>query len=398
MTGTDAGNTTPDAALLPPAAPASDRPRGRGLPGFFAFLLVWALAGGFVGALAARLDVDPFAAIAERAPAVSAPLVLLFAVLTVWPNIVVHEAGHALCGIARGMHAVALGVGPLRWERGGSRWHFRYGDWIRGLGGFAALVPRGRRGLSGFDQACFLAGGPLANLLTAVLALAVLAPWTPSPLAAAFLLGTAASALFLGVVNLLPFRAHGWHSDGRQLLDLVRRSPDAAIQQRVRQLLALTQAGVRPRDWPDALVPGPVEGASPALAVNADLLRLGWAMDRGDAATGFESASRAIAGFHALPIAARPHLAAAIAGYAAVMLRDPVVLAAWRTLCEGGVIDLSVIRDWLDAELAELSGDAATARDRAAAVRARLDRLPDPVSSLQLREHLDALEARLDAR
>ncbi|MCF7223612.1 site-2 protease family protein [Marilutibacter chinensis] len=395
----DTGATTSDAhaAFLPPAAADTGSTRRPGKAGFLVSLFAWMLLGGFVGALGGRLGISPSAWIADWAPTASVPLALLFALLTVWPNIVVHEAGHALGGIARGMHAMAFGVGPLRWERGEHRWRFRRGPWLRGISGFAALLPKGRRGLSRFDQTCFLFGGPLANLATAALALALLTSWMAPVAIASLLLGTALSALFLGVLNLMPFQTQGWQSDGRQLLDLARHSPDAVIRQQIRQLMALTLAGVRPREWPEALIPDPADGISPGLAVNVQMLRLSRAMDRDDAVAAAEAARRATSGFHELPVSVRPHLAMAMAGYAAVMLRDRAVLAAWRPLCEGGLFDLSVFLDWLDAESAALDGDAATARDRISSARAGLDRLPDPVSVMQLTESLDTLQARLAA-
>lgn len=374
------------AAFLPPPGPGQTTVPGRGKRlKFLLTLPLFALAGGVVGAVVARTGMR----FGELFPAsVSLPLALLSTVLAFWPHIVLHEAGHALAGLSRGMRPYAFGIGRLRWERGLSGWRFRRGERVGGISGFAALLPDGDRGLSRPDQALYLLGGPLANLLVAVPALALLPQAGDSRVAASCLLGIAASGLLLGLVNLVPFHSQGWRSDGRGLLDLLRRSPDAALQQQVQQLLSLNMAGVRPRDWPEALVP-PAETASssPMLAANGALMRLSWAMDRGDDAAAAEVALRATGAFHAMPDAFRPHLAVALAGHAARNLRDHEVLAAWRPLCEGGLIDLSLVRAWLDAELAALSGnDPGTA---VATARTLLDRAPDPVTALLLHEYLD---------
>lgn len=385
-----------DTSFLPPqpAPPAPSPPRWKSWLGVLAWWVGGGVAGYAGGALIARFELEPGAWL----PSASWPLTLLFAVLTLWPHIVLHEAGHAVAGLARGMRAIAFGVGPLRWERGLSRWRLRRGTGIAGIGGFAALLPQGERGLSRTDQALFLAGGPLANLLTAALALACLPLADGSPVLASFLIGSAACAAFLGAANLLPFHTQGWRSDGRGLLDLLQRSPDAALQQRINRLMALSMAGVRPRDWPQALVPEAVgASASPLLAMNGDLLRLSWAMDRGDPVQSAAAAGQAIARFNDLPEAFRPHVAIAVAGYVARLPRDRATLAAWRPLCEGGITDLSVMRYWLDAELAALSGDSAAARAAAAAARGRIDHAPDPTSALLLSEYLDDLEAGLAA-
>ena len=378
-------------AFMPPApgAVASTVGKRRG-PLHFALCL---LAGGVIGALGVLVG-RWFAAsqLPWPWPTVSVPLGLLATLLMLWPNIVLHEAGHALAGMARGMRPIAFGIGPLRWERGQSRWRFRRGGRIGGIAGFASLLPAGERGLSRIDQMAYLAGGPLANLATAALALMLLTQADGSPVWAAILLGTAVSAALLGVANLLPFHSQGWRSDGQGLLDLLRRTPDATLQQRIQHLLALNMAGVRPRDWPDALLPPPIDApSSPMLATNGDLLRLSWAMDRGDDDAAADAALRVTRAFPTLPEAFRPHAAVALAGHAARHRRDPALLRAWRPLCEGGILDLSLHRAWLDAELAALSGERDATRIAVAAARARLDHAPDPVTAGLLREYLDTL-------
>ncbi|WP_165967447.1 M50 family metallopeptidase [Luteimonas aestuarii] len=392
----DAGDVAaPHAAFLPPPEP----PAAKRKPGWRSLLVfvLWLVAGGVIGALAAWTGIGLHRLSGAWLPPVSAGIAVVAGLLMLWPHIVLHEAGHAVAGLARGMRPIAFGVGPLRWDRGESGWRFRRGNGIAGISGFAALLPVGERGLSRGDQALFLSGGPLANLLTAAVAFALAWVAADSRWLASVLFGTAAGALLLGLVNLLPFHSQGWRSDGRGLLDLLRGSPDAALQQRLNQVMALTMAGVRPRDWPDTLLPEPPPIASsptPMLAANVHLLRLSWAMDRGDDATAAGSARQLTAAYHDLPVAFRPHLATALAGHAARNLRDAEVLAAWRPLCEGGITDLSFIRAWLDAELAVLTG-AADAGAAIAAARALLPLAPDPVTMRLLGEYLDALSGRL---
>lgn len=392
-TSDDSGDAPDRAAFMPPdPGNAAAARRGRQRPLHFVLYL---LAGGLIGLLGAMFGRSLAAAAPGWPwPPVSVPVALLATLLMLWPNIVLHEAGHAVAGIARGLRPIAFGIGPLRWERGLSRWRFRMGGRVGGIAGFASLLPQGERGLSRLDQAVYLAGGPLANFATAALAVAALPMAADSPGLAGFALGTGAGAAFLGLMNLVPFHSQGWRSDGRGLLDLLRRTPEAALQQRIHHLLALNMAGVRPRDWPEALLPQPIDTpTSPMLAANGDLLRLAWAMDRGDRAVATAAARRATAAFPAFPQALRPHVAVALAGHAARGLRDPELLAAWRPLCEGGITDLSLMRAWLDAEQAARSGDVDAARTAVAAARGRLEHAPDPITALLLREYLDDLDA-----
>jgi hypothetical protein len=386
------------AALYPPPVVATRRrkPRLRIVLGFLGFLVGGAIAGYAVGRFGARA----FGPSTSGVPAINGLWLLAGMVLSFWPVVVIHEAGHALCGIARGMRAVAIGIGPLRAERGLDGWRFRRAHGIRGIGGFAALVPQATRGQSRLDQAIFLAGGPLANLLTAALAFALVAwlgPGLPSPVSA-LVLGFVLSSALLGGVNLVPFMAGGLRTDGRVLLDLARQSPDALLQLRLQQVLALAIAGQRPRDWPVSLLGVADDDAANALlSVSADSLRLAHLLDRNDLAGAADAAQRVQARYADVTEAFRPHLAIDLAGYAAQALRDPALVAAWRPLCEGGVTDLSPFRHWLDAEQALLAGDHTGARTASQAARPLVARTPYPYNAVLLTEALDRIDAALPA-
>ena len=390
MTGMDASlHTDTDthvAALMPPppAAPAAKRPWWRRmLPTVLGFL-----GGGVVGLVGAMIGIP----LRHALPPGSMVALLIGFVLSAWPHIVLHEAGHAVAGLSRGMHAIAFGVGPFRFERRGERWHWRRGGGIRGIGGFAALLPRGERGLSRGDQAVFLFGGPLANLVTAALLLAC-ANWLPMPVQLAVAcLGSALCAVLVGLVNLLPVHFSGWRSDGRVLLDLLRRTPDAALHLQINQVMALSLAGVRPRDWPDATLPAPSASiASSGLALSGQMLRLSRAIDRRDAATARPDAVALAAAFADAPPVTQGAIALTLASHAALLVGDRALLSAWRLRCEGGLLDLSPYRAWLDAELARLDGDAAALATHVERARGLAERIPDAASRLVFEERLDVL-------
>lgn len=340
---------------------------------------------GVVGALAARALGD--------APAWQLVPLLASLVLSLWLQLIVHEAGHALAGMARGMRPVGIGLGPLRMERGVGGWRTRWGGGVRGIGGFAALVPAPDRARPARDEAIYLAGGPLANLAAAAVAAIPLASGATGLWAGALWMFAGVGTM-LGVINLLPFHSQGWRSDGRGLLDLLRAAPDALQMRRMTQLASLSMAGVRARDWPAAMVP-PLPGAdaAPAIARMALMLRHAHALDTGadDDARACAHALRAL--HHDAPDGVRQISALTLASHAALVERDRALLAAWRPRCEGGLLDLGAHRAWLDAELAALAGDR-PARD-AALARARdaLPRVHDAGSARVLGEWIDRCAA-----
>jgi hypothetical protein len=322
-----------------------------------------------------------------------AGLVAMVAVVF-WLQILVHEAGHAIAGMLTGRRLMAAGVGPLRLDRGTGGWRLRWGGGVRGVGGYAAMFPDARADERG-PAAVFAVGGPAANLLTAALALAVLRVAPPEGEFAALTCGAIVfCGALLGVLNLLPFKSHGWNTDGYNLRELLRDSPASRVIRAQQCVLALSMVGVRPRDWPAAQLEVP-EDLPPDVRMTANMLRLSWALDHGDRPAA-DAAALALADAHpGTPDGLRQGVATMLATYAA-RTGDADLLAAWRPLCEGGLLDLSPFRLWLDAEAAAMAGEAMQARELLAKARAARPRIPDPASVVVMGEYLGELEGRLD--
>lgn len=315
--------------------------------------------------------------------------------VSMWVQVIVHEAGHAAAGVLTGRRLVGAGVGALRLERGTGGWHVRWAGGVRGIGGFAALLPVDGRGESRREEALFLLGGPLANFLVALAAYVTLRLVEPGDMLASFLLGSLAfSGTLLGVINLLPFQSHGWRSDGRGLLDLWRDRPEARIARMQQRVVSLSMAGLRPREWPEALLELP-EGLPSDVALSAHALRLSRAIDAGETCEAERCAHALAALYPEAPDGRRQGVALMLAIYAVEVVRDPALLAAWRPLCEGGLLDLSAYRLWLDAEAAVFAGDAPAAAALTGRARAAVARVHDPGSAVVLQERLDRVQARL---
>lgn len=354
--------------------------------------------GGVVGAAAAIF-------VLRGAPDVSwaVMLWLLPAILiALWVHVLLHEAGHALAGIAVGFRAIAFGVGPVRAERGMDGWRLRWGGGLKGgVGGFALMLPPEGIALRRAPQAVYLLGGIAMNLGLATLSFIALAAFPEAMASARGALGVFAMiGVALGLANLVPFSAGGWMSDGANLRQLWRAPDEALAMFRMQQIVASSMNGVRPRDWPPALLPdasaAALEGSN-AVALSLALFRLSRALDAGDDIAA-DTQARALAEvWPGVAPLLRPSLAISMAGYAAVR-GDLNLLRAWRPLSAGNLLDVSAHEAWLDAEQAQMEGRGFDALDHARRAEAALGRIHDAGSRLVLAERLGLLRQGLSSK
>lgn len=142
---------------------------------------------------------------------------------------VLHEAGHALSGTLAGMRAVSLSVGYL---------HF---DWSKKFtatfslsseaSGATALLPRSARGVRG-KLIFALMGGALLNFIYGAVFLTLFFV-LPHNLALMFFVLFAPLNLCEGLLALYPVELSAGKTDGKFLLDLIQKSPDAELSLRV---------------------------------------------------------------------------------------------------------------------------------------------------------------------
>ncbi len=176
---------------------------------------------------------------------------LLYLVLPI--HVTLHELGHAAAGALVGLRFSMLRVGWLVIHREGTRFRFAWNRTsLAGVLGFHLGVPEGTEDL-GLRLFVHAACGPATTLAVAAACRAGATAIAPAPT-----LGSAVGlhlllagwwvGIFLGILNLLPFRTRsGWLSDGAHMLTAVLpRSPGANALMRAR---IFSVQGRRPRDW-----------------------------------------------------------------------------------------------------------------------------------------------------
>jgi hypothetical protein len=177
------------------------------------------------------------------------PWLQIFAALLI--VIVVHEAGHAVVGQLFGMKLRAFIVGPFQWRIRDGRWNFQFlPSKLLSAGGAASLVPT-RPNQPPSHEVWMIAAGPLAGLLTGLIALAVALTATGSLYRQYWELLAMVSTLSLVTfaANLIPMCPEGTYSDGAQIYQLLRGGPWAELH-RVFSIVASTLVTpVRPKDF-----------------------------------------------------------------------------------------------------------------------------------------------------
>lgn len=179
-----------------------------------------------------------------------AAMLLFVAVLFV--QVVIHEAGHLVCGLATGYRFVSFRVGSLMLFRDCEGWHLGRFN-VAGTGGQCLLAPPSDDIASAATMPCkaYCMGGVAANLLVAAAAVMVLAVCRTGVLCTYVLTAAALTGLMLGAMNGVPMCLGGVPNDGRNM-STVNRDPDMRRMLWLQlEINALYSRGRMLRDMPD---------------------------------------------------------------------------------------------------------------------------------------------------
>ena len=152
------------------------------------------------------------------------------------PHILVHELGHAVCGLCARMRLPVFRVGRLEISRRGVRYRF----WA-GTAGETAIVPSGGAHIKGRLVLTAL-GGALFNLLyvAVVLSILFLRESALTPALYFFLLFTPLS-LAEGILALVPCETGAGRTDGGVICGIVRKDAETDVTLRVLQAQGIAQ-------------------------------------------------------------------------------------------------------------------------------------------------------------
>ena len=190
-------------------------------------------------------------------------------------QIILHEAGHLVCGLASGYRFVSFRILSLTLIRQKGKLRIKRYN-LAGTGGQCLLTPPDRP-VEDVPTFWYNAGGVLTNLLTSLAAIAVLSMTEERPFAwTLFLLFFLCIGIFFTLINGIPSKMNDIGNDAYNLC-LLRKHPDSkralVLQLRIN---ALIQAGTRPKDMPEEWFPSPTDATdySNALGLSLHLMAI----------------------------------------------------------------------------------------------------------------------------
>lgn len=177
-------------------------------------------------------------------------LSLVCLIAAVYVQIVLHEAGHLLFGLASGYRFVSFRVGSLTLIKENGRFRFKLYS-ISGTGGQCLMSPPDKP-FEHLPYFWYNAGGVLMNLITGAIAFICWIMFPDLPIAIhLFLLFSFICGFFLMLMNGIPMKMSGITNDAYNIL-LMRRDVNSrkylATQLSVN---AASQRGVRLKDMPE---------------------------------------------------------------------------------------------------------------------------------------------------
>jgi hypothetical protein len=210
--------------------------------------VVFLIAGGAAGYFGAKVG-------GAAAASVPAPVLITLAILFIpafFFVIALHEGGHALAGVWMNFDFRMYVVGPFLWDKEQSGWKFKWNKNVNTSGGLVICIPTSSDNMSK-RFSIYAAGGPLASLLTALLAYGIYLVCrqlefgshvgqviTYLWMVIAFL----SAAIF--VVTSIPLHAGGFSSDGARIIRLLRGGDTARFEVLLLKMISSSMAGKRP--------------------------------------------------------------------------------------------------------------------------------------------------------
>lgn len=308
--------------------------------------------------------------------------------------IAAHEIGHVVAGKFVGFQFRYLTIGWLKVESHNGKLALGRVSTRSLPGGLASMIPTDDRDLRR-RLITMISGGPLANLfvagLTALVYLSI--PGGQQSVVALVFLAICTLSLTVFGLNLLatltPFVAGGFPSDGRLILELLKKSPAADRMCASLAIFNASRSGLRPRDWNDGIVQQTMRPVDNTLAYLSGLsVTYYQALDRNEIDLASRWIDQIIEGLPRVPRAFSANFLLEVTYFEALYRHDAVAARAhFAQAKEGFQIDQAT-RARAEAAVLLAEGQFDIARDVALQGLALLDEMSDLGSRLAEKDWL----------
>lgn len=184
----------------------------------------------------------------------------LFAMISIWLSIVLHEGGHMVCALLSGYRFVSFRIGSLMLIGDEQGFHLKQFS-LSGTGGQCLMDPPEMKD-GDFSYTLYNLGGALANLITALVCGLICFLGHPGVYPLLFLIILGVLSLYLGLINGIPLQIGGLDNDGRNILSMKK----SALARKCLWLQLRTNAelvrGRRLKELPEEWFEEKREGAS----------------------------------------------------------------------------------------------------------------------------------------
>jgi hypothetical protein len=219
---------------------------------------------------------------AGTSTAASLSALVLATAASVW----LHEAGHLMAALLLDFDVLGGSLGPIRAVRLHGKWSVHASG--RLFTGSVIAIPRRNSGTWRGRMLCVVAGGPAATFLTMLAAAGLLVGCAdPAAWNARFLSALVELNFLLFVLGLFPnASAARSQNDARLFYSLLQNTREAEEILVYHLLTQLQIAGVRPREYPEAIMRRLASArGKPEMCVAYAAAIASWALDRGDLTT-----------------------------------------------------------------------------------------------------------------
>lgn len=266
---------------------------------FAIFLLV-----GFAGGFCLGLLLEDLSGIYQTLPfPVLFVMTLVYLFVAIFAQLILHEAGHLVCGLISGYRFSSFRVGSLMLFKDGNRLKLKTLS-IAGTGGQCLMLPpQSEDGRAPF-QLYFL-GGALANFITSAIFALLYVVTSRASILSPLLSALAVVGVTVGLMNAIPLRLAMLDNDGNTLR-LLKKDPQAVLAFfQMMQIHGRIAAGDRLKDMPEGWFQTPASAdTSNALIATIEVYRCNRLMDEQKISEAAESirallaSGAAIAGIH----------------------------------------------------------------------------------------------------